>query len=245
MKDNIVAIIPARYGSSRLPGKVLLEIAGKPLIQHVYERAKEIEIFKDVFVATDHEKVIDVIKGIGGDAILTSKSHPSGTDRLAEAARILSLSKDTIVFNIQGDQPLVSKDVINEIIRLIINDHEIHMATAACKLDSKDIENPNRVKVVVDFRNRALYFSRSPIPYDRDKKGAVNCLRHLGLYVYRNDFLQKFVTLSQGRLEQIEKLEQLRALEHGYKIGVAIVKDAPLDVDTREDFLLIKRILEG
>ncbi len=245
MKDSIVAIIPARYGSSRLPGKVLLEISGKPLIQHVYERAKEIDFFDDVVVATDHRKVKDIINSVGGKAILTSKDHPSGTDRLAEAARILGLASSVIVFNIQGDQPLVSKDIVKRIIDLIVSDPSIQMATAACPLKKEDINNPNRVKVVLDLKSRALYFSRSPIPYDRDGGGVFNCLRHLGLYVYRNEFLQKFVSLSQGKLERLEKLEQLRALEHGYKIGVAVVDDAPLDVDTKEDFLQVKRILEG
>ncbi len=242
--EKIIAIIPARYNSTRFPGKILANIAGKPMIQHVYERARQIGNLADVIVATDNDDVLKLIQSIGGQAILTDQKHPSGTDRIAEAARLLKLPDSTIVVNIQGDQPLVPEGPVNAIIELLCNDPECHMSTAACPMDSSDIENPNRVKVVLDVHSRALYFSRSPIPYDRDNKSPyTGCLRHLGLYAYRHDFLQTFVELPRGRLESLEKLEQLRALEYGYKIGVALVREAPIDVDTEEDLIAAKKIL--
>lgn len=286
MKDKkTVCIIPARYGSSRLPGKPLLEISGKAMIIHVYERAQMISGIDSVAVATDDERIKECVEAAGGLAIMTSRKHPSGTDRIAEAARKMDLGKEDIVVNVQGDQPLLDPIHVLAIIKRLQERSDLAMTTPACPLDIADRKNPNRVKVVVDRRWNALYFSRSLIPYDRDgiwegskssektpKKALARnvtlslskgdtplvrqahhdnpsaqsfYLRHLGLYAYRNEFLQTFVNLKPGVLEEVEKLEQLRALENGYSIGVALVENAPLDVDTIEDLKKVRSMAAG
>ena len=195
-------------------------------------------------MATDDLRIAECIREIGGTVFMTDPSHESGTDRIAQAARELSISDDAVVVNIQGDQPLISGEPVERMVELLGRDGGIEMSTAACPMKPEEVNNPNRVKVVVDTGNRALYFSRSPIPFDRDgscqtAKGP-GYLRHIGIYAYYNSFLQKFVSLPTSWLENMEKLEQLRALENGYGIGVAVVDHAPLDVDTEHDLECVR-----
>ena len=232
-----IALIPARFGSSRLPGKPLALIRGKPLIQRVYERAIKVEGLDGVWVATDDERILDCVASFGGRAVMTQADHPSGSDRLAEATYLLNLAPEDLVINIQGDQPLFPPEVISQMAAVLKQDPLPTMATPARRVD--DLEqalNPNVVKVVFDQHQRALYFSRSPLPYWRDGN-APYFYRHLGLYAYRVDFLRKFVTLPPGRWEEAEKLEQLRALEHGFPIHIVETEGDTLEVDTPQDLL--------
>jgi len=244
-EKRIYAIIPARYASSRLPGKPLADICGRPMIQRVIERVKAIPCIHRVAVATDNTEIAACVSGIGESAIMTNPGHPSGTDRVAEAARILGLAGEDIVVNIQGDQPLLEKKAVEAVIQMLRDSAGISMATAACPMEIIEAENPNRVKVVVDRFSRAIYFSRAAIPFDRDgilKDQALPYLRHIGIYAFRNRFLQRFVSLPEGRLESVERLEQLRAVENGYEIGVSIVEGVLPEVDTREDLELVRRL---
>ena len=218
------------------------------MICHVYRRTMTIEGIDAVAVATDDERIADCIRKRGGRVFITDSGHGSGTDRIAQAAREMDLSQHTIVVNIQGDQPLISPEPVIRMISLLQADMDIHMATAACPMAAQEVTNPNRVKVVLDSRSMALYFSRAPIPFDRD--GVMNAghpghvfLRHIGIYAYFQSFLQEFVSLPGSRLENMEKLEQLRALENGYRIGVAVVQDSPLDVDTAQDLEAVRALL--
>ena len=243
---RIVAVIPSRYGSSRLPAKALADIAGQPMIVRVARRAAKVGAIDQIYVATDHEEIFRVVESAGFRAVMTSEHHNSGTDRIAEACSILSLPDDTLIVNVQGDQPLVEPSAIQAMIELMEEDEGLAMATVACPMSPQEIENPNRVKVVLDRRARALYFSRAPIPYPRDGvDGPGIYLRHLGLYAYRRSFLSIFTDLPPGRLEEIEKLEQLRALENGFAIGVALVDEAPPEVDTEEDLKRVTAIISG
>ncbi len=234
---RIVGIIPARYRSSRFPGKPLADILGKPMIRHVYERSEKTPLLDRLVVATDDDRIARVVRGFGGESVSTSPDHSSGTDRLAEASRHMGLADEDIVVNIQGDEPLVSPQMIQILAEAITRSAESDMATLAFGSTNRtDYENPNVVKVVVDSTGRALYFTRSPVPFCRENPGrSVPFLKHLGFYAYRNSFLQTFTGLSPGRLEQTEKLEQLRALEHGYRIQVALSPCDTLSVDTPED----------
>ena len=242
--NRTVAVIPARYGSSRLPAKALADIAGQPMIVRVARRAALCSKIQEIFVATDHHDIKEAAEEAGFQAVMTSPDHTSGTDRIAEACSILGLSDQTLVVNIQGDQPLVEPSAIEAMIQLMESDSGLDMATVACPMKPEEIDNPNRVKVVVDGRGRALYFSRAAIPFDRDgDHGPDIYLRHLGLYTYRRSFLRRFTSLAPARLETIEKLEQLRALENGYSIGVAVVASAPPEVDTEEDLRQVKAIV--
>jgi 3-deoxy-manno-octulosonate cytidylyltransferase (CMP-KDO synthetase) len=234
---RIVGIIPARYQSSRFPGKPLADIHGKPMIQWVYERSVAARRLDRLLVATDDHRIVAAVESFGGAALLTRIDHPSGTDRLAEASRIIGLSPDDIVVNIQGDEPLTEPIMIDLLVEAIEGTNRCPMATLAfLSRDRKDYLNPNVVKTVVDDLGRALYFSRSPIPYGRDvPEGEVEYLKHLGFYAYRASFLQTFAGLPPGKLELMEKLEQLRALEHGYTIQVAMSPVHTHGVDTPED----------
>ncbi|RUM87022.1 MAG: 3-deoxy-manno-octulosonate cytidylyltransferase [Thermodesulfatator sp.] len=233
---RIVGIIPARYGSTRFPGKPLAELWGKPLIQHVWERARTSRILEEVIVATDDQRILQVVEGFGGQALLTSPQHTCGTERLAEAAHLLKLADQDLVVNIQADQPLVAPEALEELVRPLLLSSEVPMATLAVPLENpEELQDPNRVKVVVDREGRALYFSRAPIPYFRPPGPAPRYLKHLGLYAYRREFLDIFIKLPPGELEKSEKLEQLRALENGYPIAVSITPyDCP-EVDTPQD----------
>lgn len=238
-----VIIIPARFGATRFPGKPLVQLWGKPLIQHVYERALKSGL-QEVYVATDDKRIFDTVVSFGGKAIMTSH-HPSGTDRVAEASNILGLDEEDIVINLQGDQPLFPEEYFSLLIKPLLLYEDISIATLAAPIQTKqDLENPNKVKVVMDKRGRALYFSRSPIPYFRAPGKEPPFYKHVGVYAYRKSFLDIFVRLSPGVLEEAEKLEQLRALENGYSIAVTLVpRDYP-EVDTPEDLEYIKTNLK-
>ncbi|MFN3567961.1 MAG: 3-deoxy-manno-octulosonate cytidylyltransferase [Caldimicrobium sp.] len=236
-----VIIIPARYGSTRFPGKPLIDLWGKPLIQHVYERALASGL-KEIYVATDDKRIFDTVVNFGGKAVLTGE-HPSGTDRVAEAVNILGFDDEDLIINLQGDQPLFPQEYFSPLVKPLILYSEISMATLAVPLKNKqDLLNPNKVKVVLDKRGCALYFSRSPIPFHRAPGREPLYLKHIGVYVYRKKFLDEFVKLPQGDLEQAEKLEQLRALEYGFKIAVSIVPTDFPEVDTPEDLEYIRNL---
>lgn len=241
---NITAIIPARYASIRLPGKPLLEIAAKPMIQHVYERAREAELVNRVIVATDDMRIFDAVKGFGGEVVMTSDTHKSGTDRLAEVAAAL---ESDIIVNVQGDEPLIDPAMIDEAIRPLMEDSSIVMGSLKAEIrDEAELNNPNLVKVVVDRNDFALYFSRYPIPYFRDASPLsllTGHFKHIGLYVYRRGFLLEYAGMPQTPLEEAEKLEQLRALENGYRIKVPTTRLQSIGVDTEEDLERVRRIL--
>jgi len=242
---KITAVIPARYESVRFPGKALAEIGGKPMIQHVYERTSRAKLISRTIVATDDFRIADAVQRIGGEAIMTSVSHETGTDRLAEVAA--SLDSDIIV-NVQGDEPLICPDMIDEAIQPFLEDSTLLMGTIKTRIKSlHDFLSPNVVKVVTDKLGNALYFSRSPLPFFRDKWkdlkdesfccGKLLCYKHVGLYVYRRDFLLRFATMPPTFLEISEKLEQLRALENGVKIRVVETKFESHGVDTPDDLV--------
>lgn len=235
MGSNVVAIIPARYESTRLPGKALAVIDGKPMIQHVYERTRAIGGVNRTLVATDDDRIAAVVRGFGGEVAMTSRDHPSGTDRIAEVARGLTAD---IVVNVQGDLPFLQARMLEVAVRHVEDDATLPMATLKAPIRHQlEMDNPNVVKVVTRENGDALYFSRSPIPYWRSEHAdGVLGYRHIGLYVFRREFLLEFAGMPPTRLEQAEKLEQLRALERGYRIGVSeTVDDAGIEVDTPQD----------
>ncbi len=238
---NSTAIIPARYNSTRLPGKPLIDLAGKTLIQRVYEQVKRSRLLTRVIVATDDSRIEQAVSGFGGDCLMTSTEHETGTDRIAEVARFID---SDIIVNVQGDEPFISPDVIDAAIEPLLVDHELQMSTTCEPLaDPQDLLNPNVVKVVMDAQKYALYFSRAPIPFPRDvylstgieAVSVQSGYRHTGLYVYRRDFLLEYASWPRSPLEQIESLEQLRALEHGIKVKVVECKGNSLSIDTPQD----------
>jgi len=231
MNLRTAAIIPARFASTRFPGKVLAELCGKPMIQWVYEKALA-SIADEVLIATDDQQVIDAVEAFGGKAVMTSPDHPSGTDRICEAAAGLDCD---IIINIQGDEPLIPVEVINDLIILMQSNPEIEMGTVGVPAKREDLDDPNRVKVVVDNFDFALYFSRSLIPFLREGGVETPALLHWGIYAYRKSVLQDFVSLPEGNLEACEKLEQLRALENGIKIYLMRSSLESIGVDTPKD----------
>ncbi len=233
--SKAIAIIPARYNSTRLPGKPLVNILGKPMIQHVWERAMKAGKIERVIVATDDERVSDVVSGFAGEAIMTSKNLLSGTDRVAEVVSGLTFETEIIV-NVQGDEPMIQPDMIDQVVKLLQNDSRASIGTLCRKIkDKKEITDPNIVKVVFDKEGFALYFSRSPIPYNRDGHGSVSYYKHLGIYSYRRDALLRLSSMNPTLLEETEKLEQLRALENGFRIKVGETDRDTIGVDTMED----------
>ena len=239
----VVGIIPARFHSTRFEGKVLAPLAGKPLIQHVYERAQGARCLERVLVATDDERIVRAVEAFGGEAVMTSPEHPSGTDRAAEVARGLEAE---IVVNIQGDEPLIRPEMIEAAVAPLEADPAVVMGTLMCRLkDPAELADPNVTKVVVDREGFALYFSRSPLPYPGlSGLDEGPFFRHVGLYVYRKDFLLTFSQLEPTPLERTERLEQLRALENGYRIKVTLCDYLPAGVDTPEDLERVRRLLE-
>ncbi|MGS0674298.1 8-amino-3,8-dideoxy-manno-octulosonate cytidylyltransferase KdsB [Shewanella sp. 0m-4] len=233
---NVTLLIPARYGSSRFPGKPLAPINGKPMIQHVYERAALAKGLKDIYVATDDDRIKDAVEGFGGKVVMTGADAASGTDRIDDAITQLGLADDDLVINLQGDQPLIDPISIEQIISLFErHPGEFDMATLGYEIsDDEQLNDPNHVKMVFDNNFNALYFSRARIPYGRDTTD-YPVYKHLGVYAYTRKFIQTFAKLPLGRLEDLEKLEQLRALEYGYKIKVAISAFDSPEVDTPED----------
>jgi 3-deoxy-manno-octulosonate cytidylyltransferase (CMP-KDO synthetase) len=239
-----VGIIPARYDSTRLPGKPLVLIHGRPMIQHVYQRAAQAATLVRLVVATDDRRIQKAVAQFGGESLMTSREHPSGTDRVAEAAGLLMLEDDAIVVNIQGDEPLLRAEMIDSLVRNLQEDINVPMATLAYPQTAKDdFTDPGVIKVVLDAKGRALYFSRSPIPFVRDSSSPSPYYKHLGFYGYRHSFLQEFTRLSPGVLENLEKLEQLRALEHGFSISVVISPFDSISVDTPEDLARIRKVM--
>jgi 3-deoxy-manno-octulosonate cytidylyltransferase (CMP-KDO synthetase) len=231
----VIAIIPARFGSTRLPGKPLLAETGKPLIQHVVEAARKAKSLQRIVVATDDERIAAAVKSFGGEAVMTSVDCRTGTDRLAEAAASLKLAGDDIVVNVQGDEPRMPGECIDALVRLI-DGSAAPMATLATPLPAELAGDPNKVKVVCDLRGSAMYFSRAKIPFPRDNPSGGEFLLHLGIYAYRVAFLRQYATLSSTPAEGAEKLEQLRVLEHGYSIAVAKVDYDGRGIDTPEDY---------
>jgi 3-deoxy-manno-octulosonate cytidylyltransferase (CMP-KDO synthetase) len=227
-----LAVIPARYASVRFPGKALAEVGGKPLIQHVWEQARLLTAVERVVIATDDDRIARAVRGFGGTAVMTSLAHPSGTDRVAEAVR----SEDVdLVVNLQGDEPRFDAKAVDELVGLMAEDPTIQMGTLAHPIrDDRELADVNANKVVLDQAGFALYFSRSAIPYRR-QPGVVTPLRHIGIYVFRAPFLQRFATLAPTPLERTETLEQLRALEHGVRIRVLLTPHASIGVDTPAD----------
>jgi 3-deoxy-manno-octulosonate cytidylyltransferase (CMP-KDO synthetase) len=233
---GIVAIIPARFAATRLPGKPLSVIHGKTMIERVHERARAAKRVDRVLVATDDDRIAAVVRAFGGEAVLTSPQHATGTDRLAEVARAIDAE---IVINVQGDLPLIEPDMIAEIIEPLAVDRSLVMSTLRQPItDPAELANPNVVKVVVDAQDNALYFSRSPIPHQR---GPAQAFKHIGLYGFRRDFLLLFARLEQTPLERAESLEQLRALEHGFGIRAVQTRFDSIEVDTPEDLERVRR----
>jgi 3-deoxy-manno-octulosonate cytidylyltransferase (CMP-KDO synthetase) len=240
-KLRTLGVIPARYGAQRFPGKPLAPIAGKSLVQRVYEQAAKSKRLDKVVVATEDTRILEAVEAFGGDAMLTSPDCATGTDRVAEVARAIDAE---LVLNIQGDEPLMRPDMIDQLVEGMQADAGCVMGTLARKISVPDqITNPHVVKVVVAGNGNALYFSRSPIPYVRDAGETATFYKHLGIYVYRREFLMKFVKLPASPLEKAEKLEQLRALDNGFAIRVWITPHDSIGVDRPEDVKLVEEIL--
>jgi 3-deoxy-manno-octulosonate cytidylyltransferase (CMP-KDO synthetase) len=241
---KIIAFIPARYGSSRFPGKPLAAINGKPMIQHVYGCAKACSDLSEVYVATDDERIVSCVEGFGGKAIITGADHPSGTDRIAEAAQEIGLETEDLVVNVQGDQPDFKPILISLMIAPLLEDREIPMSTLQYRISGEEeVQNPFNIKVVTDNDGFALYFSHSPIPCFRDGDPDQAHYKHLGFYAYRMDFLVKFAGFPVGVLESAEKLEQLRALEYGFRIKMVESPFDSIEIDTAKDLRKIERIM--
>jgi 3-deoxy-manno-octulosonate cytidylyltransferase (CMP-KDO synthetase) len=244
-RKRAAVVIPARIGSQRFPRKVLARETGKYLLQHVWEGVVGTPGVDRVIIATDSEEVQAAARSFGAEVRMTSPRHPSGTDRVAEVARDLP---EEFIIDVQGDEPLVRKEDLAPLVALLEEDDGISMATlAAERRDREGLGDPNNVKVVLDFTGRALYFSRAPIPHLRDRTGAEGLpwLHHIGIYGFRKDFLLRFPDLKPGRLEAMEKLEQLRALENGFEIGVAIARGRYRGIDTLEEYREFVREYRG
>ena len=257
---GFTVVIPARYASTRLPGKMLLEMNGKPMIQHVYERACESGAER-VVVATDNQAIVEAAGKFDADAVLTSEGHQSGTERIAEVVDKLELDKDTVIVNVQGDEPLIEPAIIKNVSENLLAHPQASMATVATPIKlAAEFHNPNIVKVVLDHNSNALYFSRAPIPWPRDQyqgkdynelkeldlpQSGITLYRHIGIYAYRARFIKDYVRLPQSQLEKTESLEQLRALSNGYRISVLVIENSSgIGVDTREDYEKVKAIIE-
>ncbi|MFY7818090.1 MAG: 3-deoxy-manno-octulosonate cytidylyltransferase [Akkermansiaceae bacterium] len=241
---HIVGILPARWGSTRFPGKPLHRLAGKPLIQHVWDRCQGCSLLDRVVIATDDDRIRDAAHSFGAEVVMTSPDHPTGTDRIAEA--VAAIPEATHIINIQGDEPLIDPALIDELAHAMVSDAALPMVTAANPIeDDAAYHDPNVVKVVLDLSGHALYFSRSPLPYQRNKSTSLTLYRHKGIYGYRRDFLETFITWQPSPLEQAESLEQLRALENGARIKVIITSDDSIGLDTPEQAPLIESLLSS
>ena len=238
---KILCVIPARYASTRLPGKPLKDVAGKPMICRVYDRASQAKTLSGVVVATDDERILRAVEDHGGRAMMTAKDHPTGTDRLAEVAE--AYPDVDLIINVQGDEPLIEPALIDELASVFEADSELQMATVKTEMTEKDEqENPNNVKVVTDKNGYALYFSRSLLPYPRHAGCPV--YKHIGIYAYKRDFLLQYAKMESTPLETAESLEQLRALENGYRIKVVETKAKFVGVDTAEDLQKVNEIYQ-
>jgi len=240
----VVAVLPARWGSTRFPGKALHPIAGRPLIQYVWERCQRAKKLAAVIVATDDMRIAQAAFDFGAEVAMTSRRHKSGTDRVAEVAR--NLRGVSHIINVQGDEPMINPKLIDQLASILLAERKVGMITAASRFaPGEDVTDPNVVKVVLDQDSNALYFSRAPIPHSRDGISLVPHYRHQGIYGYSLPLLLKFVNWKPTRLEQTEQLEQLRALEHGVKIRVAVTSRASTGVDRPEDVAIVERMLGG
>lgn len=243
---NVIAVIPARYASTRLPGKALAQIAGQPMIQRVVERVRQAQNVSRVLVATDDDRIKRAVEGSGGEALLTRTDHRTGTDRVAEVAAHVP---GEIYVNIQGDEPLIDPETVDRVVSEMLEDESTQVATPCSAIkDKNDIMDPNVTKVVRDFEGNALYFSHAPVPWVRDKKDetvAVKFWKHIGLYAFRRDALLEFPTLPPGELERIEQLEQLRWLENGFRIRVVETEYDAVSVDVPEDIARVEKILRS
>jgi len=240
----VIAVIPARYGSTRLPAKALADINGLPMVVRVWKQVSMARSIERVIVATDDDRIAAPVRAAGGEAMMTSPTHQSGTDRIAEVAGKVHAD---IYINVQGDQPFTDPRDLDAVVAPMLSDASIDMATLATPVtDLEEFRNPTKVKVVCDLAGNALYFSRSPIPHGRDVEGVPpGALRHIGIYAYRRNFLLRFASLAPGKLEQLEKLEQLRALENGYRIRVVASVSPSLEIDTAEDLARARRSQTG
>lgn len=238
---NIIGIIPARYKSTRFPGKPLADICGKPMIRHVYERAKKSASLREVLVATDDERILDCVNSFGGKAVMTDSDLPNGTARCEQALRLWGGQAEAVI-NIQGDEPLLDPRMIDEVAGLLAEDE----CATLCRELVDGLENPNTVKVVLSLDGHALYFSRSLIPYKRNES-PLPFFQHIGIYGYSADFLKKYVSLPATPLSEAESLEQLKILEHGFRIRVKITEcsDASIGVDTPEDLEIVRKIMHA
>lgn len=252
VEPGFIAVVPARYGSTRLPGKPLLDIAGEPMVAHVWRRACQSQANR-VVVATDDERIREAMLPYGAEVIMTRSDHPTGTDRLAEVVEQLALDEEQLVVNVQGDEPLIPPVLIDQVARRLAEDQEAAIATLAEPIhDVETLFNANVVKVVRSLQGRALYFSRAPIPWDREQFKVPPALlttdawlRHIGIYAYRVSFLSAYGTLPPSSLEQLEQLEQLRALQQGYAIQVALASTInPPGVDTAEDLERVRALIK-
>lgn len=247
MTARVVAIIPARYGSQRLPGKPLADICGKPMIQHVYERAVQARLVDWCLVATDDERIASAVRAFGGHAVMTPEGLPTGTDRVAYVAR--SLPDADVIVNVQGDEPLLAPEMIDEAVRPIAASPDVTAGTLVRTIErAEDLTDPGVVKVVIDLHGSCLYFSRSPIPFARDLQESQwlsghSYLKHIGLYVFRRDFLLRIADTEPTPLEMTEKLEQLRILENGHRILAVLTKHDSVPVDTLEDLEKVKALV--
>lgn len=232
---KLIAMIPARYGATRFPAKLMQDLCGKPVIVHTYQRVADTNLFDQVYVVTDDDRIENAIRKVGGKVIRSQKEHNSGSDRLAEASKDLEVD---IIVNVQGDEPFTDKENLQKVIDIFANDPQKNIAVASLMeriTHPDDIANPNNVKVVVNKFNEALYFSRSVIPFPRDTNTKVPYYKHIGIYAYRKDALQQFTQLPPSLLEETEKLEQLRYLENGFKIRLAVTDIPTIGIDTPED----------
>jgi len=242
---KVVVVIPARYASTRLPGKPLVSLAGKPMIQRVYERAKLATRADRVIVATDDERIVKAVEGFGGEARMTRADHRTGTERIAEVA---AHEQGNVFVNVQGDEPLLDPAAVDAAVASLLEEPAAEISTVATPIKTPaDIMDPNVVKVVLDFEDNALYFTRAPVPWVRDTASKVHVrhLKHLGLYVFRREALLEYATLPQGELERVEQLEQLRWLENGWKIRVAEVEHDAVSVDVPEDVARVEKLLQS
>ena len=241
---NVVIVIPARYASTRLPGKPLVQLAGKPMVQRVYERAKMVKSAVRVIVATDDERILKAVEEFGGEARMTRPDHRTGTERIAEVA---AHTEGDVYVNVQGDEPLLDPEAVDTAVGALLEEPLAAIATVAVAIKTPaDIMDPNVVKTVLDFDGNALYFSRAPIPWVRDSAThvAVRHLKHLGLYVFQREALLEYPTLPQGELEKVEQLEQLRWMENGWKIRVAEVEHDAVSVDVPADVERVEKLLQ-
>lgn len=249
MSIKLKVVIPARYGSSRLPGKPLLQLCGYPLFWHVFQRVIEAGVAaEDIVLATDDNRITSEAIRLSIPCVMTDVNHSSGTDRLNEVATTLGWSDDILVLNVQGDEPLIPSALIRQLIEFTKKNNQFAITTAISQIQSvSDVANPNIVKVALGEHGRAVYFSRSPIPYNRDEPQSMNAVyRHIGIYAYSVNSLRQFCQYPESVLEQLEKLEQLRALSHGMSIGATIVEQAPPHgIDTEQDYLNVKTIMEN